>query len=287
MQVNGCVRKLKLTGVGSQGAGCSRGLRCRHTIQVPSRGNPVTCSGEDSGLLPLRSPGPAPAHGLPGRAPFLSESGSRRGGWQAGFPRRRDAPPRWLWLLSHRLQQGAAEAADDPGGGTHPQVGALPAPLPRHQRGAESTRTPRPGRRGREGGATGGRAGQETEGPSRLSRAAASRGRRAASTPRAAVGTGLFLKNACFEVFYPCTLVFTIEKLENIESHQEKKIAKAKFSSPNITADDILVCQLSAFVCVWAVKHHHIVSPTSWPFPSMWRCPWSDSYSTPLSMRGR
>ena len=96
--------------------------------------------------------GPAPAHGLPGRAPFLSESGSRRGGWQAGFPRRRDAPPRWLWLLSHRLQQGAAEAADDPGGGTHPQVGALPAPLPRQQRGAESTRTPRPGRRGRGGG---------------------------------------------------------------------------------------------------------------------------------------
>lgn len=137
MQVNGCVQKLKLAGVGSQGAGCSRGLRCCHTIQVPSRGNPVTCSGEDSGLLPLRSPGPAPAHGLPGRAPLLSESGSRRGGWQAGFPRRRDAPPRWPWLLSHRLQQGAAEAADDPGGGTHPQVGALPAPLPPHQRGRE------------------------------------------------------------------------------------------------------------------------------------------------------
>ena len=59
-----------------------------------------------------------------------------------------------------------------------------------------------------------------------LSGAAASRGRRAASMPRAAVGTGLFLKNACFEVFNPCTLVFTIEKLENIESHKEEKIAK-------------------------------------------------------------
>ena len=37
--------------------------------------------------------------------------------------------------MSQACQQGAAEAADDPGGGTHPQVGALPAPLPRHQRG--------------------------------------------------------------------------------------------------------------------------------------------------------
>lgn len=68
--------------------------------------------------------------------------------------------------------------------------------------------------------------------------------------PRAAAGTGLFLKNACFEVFNPYTLVFTIEKLENIESHKEEKVAKAKFSSPSVTADDILVCQLSAFLHV-------------------------------------
>lgn len=61
---------LKLMGVvGSQGARCSRGLRCPHTTQVPSRGNPVTCSGEDSRPLPLRSPGPAPAHGLPRAGP--------------------------------------------------------------------------------------------------------------------------------------------------------------------------------------------------------------------------
>lgn len=76
-------------GVGSQGAGCSRGLRCCHTIQVSfPRGNPVTCSGEDPAPA-TEVPRPASSPRAAQAGPLLSESGSRRGGWQAGFPRRR------------------------------------------------------------------------------------------------------------------------------------------------------------------------------------------------------